>query len=149
MRQKLLVPFLFVCSFSFAQQPLVATQINRLADAGKIYGYVKYFHPFLQYKQINWDSAFAANVQGIINAKNKEEYGAVLQRLFSVLNDNLTTVTSIPKSDTSYKIQLTSYSIKDSILYINMNDLPSLVFGSTDNAFDKVLEALQNINRVC
>ncbi len=77
MRPKLFLLLLFVSTFSFAQQPLNTTQINRLADAGKVYGYIKYFHPFLQYKEINWDSAFAANVEGIIDAKNKEEYAAV------------------------------------------------------------------------
>ena len=148
MRPKFLLLLFFASSFSFAQKRLTTVQINRLADAGKVYGYIKYFHPFLQYKDINWDSAFAANIEGIIDAKNKEEYAAVMQRLFSTLDDNITSVTGIPKINTSYKIQLTSYRIKDSILYININDVPPLVFGSPDNAFDKVQEALQNIDKV-
>ena len=148
MRPKLFILLLFFSSFSFAQKTLTTEQINRLADAGKVYGYIKYFHPFLQYKEINWDSAFAANVEGIIDAKNKEEYAAVIQRLFSALNDNLTTVINIPQKGTSYKPQFTSFSIKDSILYINMNDLAPLVFGSPDNPFDKVEHALQNIDKV-
>src|ERR1043165_7417986 len=140
MRPKLLLPLLFVTSFSFAQQSLTTQQINRLADAGKIYGYVKYFHPFLQYKDINWDSAFAANVEGIIDAKNKEEYAAAIQRMFSSLDDKLTTAIVIPKSDTAYKIQLTTYSIKDSILYIKMND------AAPENIYSSVqYEALRNI----
>jgi len=143
MRPKLLLPLLFVTSFSFAQQSLTTQQINRLADAGKVYGYVKYFHPFLQYKGINWDSAFAANVEGIIDAKNKEEYAAAIQRMFSSLDDKLTTATVIPKSDTAYKIQLTTYSIKDSILHINMND------AAPENIYSSVqYEALQNITKV-
>ena len=148
MRPKLFLLFIFVSTFTFAQQPLTITQINRLADAGKIYGYVKYFHPFLEYKDIDWDSAFAANVEGIIYAMTKEEYAVVIRRLFSALNDNLTSVISIPQKGTSYKPQFTSYSIKDSILYVNMNDLAPLVFGSPDNPFDKVEQALQNIDKV-
>ena len=101
MRPKLFLLLLFVSTFSFAQQPLTTTQINRLADAGKVYGYIKYFHPFLQYKNINWDSAFAANVQAIIDAKNKEEYAAVMQKLLSSLNDGLTTVVNSPEKDSS------------------------------------------------
>jgi C-terminal processing protease CtpA/Prc len=146
MRPKLFILPLFLSNFSFAQQSLTKEQINRLADAGKIYGYVKYFHPLLQYKNIHWDSAFASNVEGVIDAKNKEEYAVVLQRLFSTLNDNLTSVVSISKKD-SYKPQFTSYSIKDSILCISMNDLAPLVYGSPDNPFDKVAEALQNIDK--
>jgi C-terminal processing protease CtpA/Prc len=148
MRPNFLMLFVFVSSFSIAQQRLTTVQINRLADAGKVYGYIKYFHPFLQYKDINWDSAFAANVQGIIDAKNKGEYAAVLQRLFSTLSDNLTAVISPAERNTPYKPQFTSYDIKDSILYVNMNDLAPLVYGSPDNPFDKIGGALQNIDGI-
>jgi len=55
-----------------------------LADAGKSYSYVKYFHPFVQYKSINWDSAFAADVEGIINSKDKDEYAQVYNIFFRV-----------------------------------------------------------------
>ena len=85
MRLKLSLLLLIVSSFSFAQQSLTKEQINRLADAGKVYGIVKYFNPYLQYKTLNWDSVFAANVEGIIGAKNKEEYGNVMQRILSPL----------------------------------------------------------------
>jgi hypothetical protein len=57
MRSILFFLLFLVSEFTFAQQSLTYEQINQLADAGKIYGYVKYFHPFLQYKEINWDSA--------------------------------------------------------------------------------------------
>jgi len=147
MKLKILFPLLFLIKFSFAQQVLTTEQVNRLADAGKVYGYIKYFHPFLQYNDIKWDSAFVVNVQGISDAKSKEEYAAVMQRLFSSLDDNLTSVTSISPKDTLYKPQFTSYNIKDSILYINMNDLAPLVYGNPDNPFDKVGEALQNIEK--
>ena len=142
MRPKLLLLLLIVSTFSFAQQPLSRAQINRLADAGKVYGYIKYFHPFLQYKEINWDSAFGSNVQGIIDAKNTKEFAAVMQRILSLLDDRFTTVTSISKSDVEYKIQLTTYSIRDSILYISLND------ASPDSTYGIMHEALQNISKV-
>ena len=85
MRSTLLLLLFFASSASFAQRSLTKEQINRLADAGKVYGYIKYFHPFLQYKDINWDSAFVANIEEIINAKNKEEYASVMQRMLSAL----------------------------------------------------------------
>ncbi len=115
--QPLIFILLFILSsFSFAQQPLTSIQINRLADAGKVSGYIKYFHPFLQYKNINWDSAFAANVEGIINSKTKEEYAAVMRNMFLVLNDGLTTVAKVPGEDSNYKVQPLNYFVKDSIL---------------------------------
>ena len=141
MQLKLFIPLVFVCNFSFAQQTLTTEQINRLADAGKVYGYIKYFHPFLQYKNINWDSAFAANVDGIIKARNKYEYAAVMKELLSSLNDNLTTVINTFKEDDSYHVQQTVYSIKDSILYVHINDVQ-------DDSYGKVREALLNISKV-
>lgn len=142
MRPRLFILLIFFSSFSFAQQPLTTEQINRLADAGKIYGYVKYFHPFVQYKNINWDSAFAANVEGIIKAKDKDEYAQVLQNLFSCLDDGITTIVHVPGEATTYKAQELSYQIKDSLLYIQMNDAP---FMTTDERF---YNAIQNIPKV-
>jgi len=45
MRLKLSLLLLIVSGFSFAQQSLSNEQINRLADAEKVYGYVKCFLP--------------------------------------------------------------------------------------------------------
>ncbi len=141
MRLQIFILLLFASIFSFAQQSLTTEQINRLADAGKVYGYIKYFHPWLQYKDVNWDSAFAANVEGIINAKNKEEYAAVMQRLLSSLADELTTVVNGTEKDSAYQVQPLAYTIKDSILYVIMND-------AQDGSYGKMREALQNISKV-
>jgi C-terminal processing protease CtpA/Prc len=148
MRSPLLIVLVLINFFSFSQSSLTKEQINRLADAGKVYSYIKCFHPFLQYRQINWDSAFAANVEAIIDAKNREEYADVMQRLFAVLDDNLTAVIRTPKNDAPYKPQFTTYDIKDSILHISMNDLAPLVYGSPDNPFDIIGGAVQNIYKV-
>jgi len=142
MRPKLFIVLLFLSNFSFAQQSLTKEQINRLADAGKVYGYIKYFHPYLQYKKINWDSAFAANVEGIIKAANTEQYAAVLNKMFSVLEDGLTTVAKIPGDDRSYKEKPLSFHVKDSILYMQMNDAPYM---STDEALSHALENMSSV----
>jgi len=140
MRSKLFLLLLFVTSFSFAQQSLTTKQINRLADAGKVYGYVKFFHPFLQYKDINWDSAFAANVESILDAKNKNEYAQAMQQLLIPLDDDLTMV-DITFIDNNYRIIPTGYRIEDSILYISMNDV-------TNDSYEKVQAAFNKINQV-
>jgi hypothetical protein len=141
MRLKLSLLLLIVSSFCFAQQSLTTEQINRLADAGKVYGLVKYFHPYLQYKTLNWDSVFAANVEGIIVAKSKEEYSDVMQRMLSVLNDNLTCVVSTPQANNNDSVRTTSYKIKDSLLYVSMNDI-------TGDSYNKIVEACQNLDKV-
>ncbi|MDB5279746.1 MAG: hypothetical protein JWR61_4701 [Ferruginibacter sp.] len=126
---------------SFSQQSFTTEQINRIADAGKVYGYIKYFHPYLQYKDINWDSAFVSNVQSIIDAKNKQKYAAIMQQMLSVLHDSSTCVVQRPKESSAYQLQETAYTIKDSILYINLNDV-------NDYSYDKIQEAYQKISHV-
>ena len=137
MRPKIFILLLLVCKFSFAQQSLTSEQINRFADAGKVYGYIKYFHPSLRYKEINWDSAFAENTERIIKAGNSYEYAAVMQEMFSVLKDGLTTVANIPDKNINYQVKPLSYHVKDSLLYIQMNDAP---FMTTDDTLWKALQ---------
>ena len=139
MRQFFFVLLLFVCVCTFAKQPLTPEQINRLADAGKVYGYIKYFHPYLQYGNKDWDSIFAANAEGILNALNKDEYATAMQRLLNAIDDDLTTVVNHTK--TNYRLQSTAFSIKDSILYISLNDI-------TDESYNIVQEAFRKISAV-
>jgi hypothetical protein len=143
MRPKLSLLLLILSSASFAQQSLTKEQINRLADAGKVYGIVKYFHPYLQYNTLNWDSVFAANVEGIIGAKSKEEYGDVMQRMLSVLNDNLTCVASTPQANNNDSVRTTSYKIKDSLLYVSLNDV-----SGDSYSYNKIVEAYQDLDKV-
>ncbi len=140
MRSICLILFCFLSSFSFAQQPLTKEQINRIADAGKVYGYIKYFHPFLQYKNINWDSTFAAHAERIVNASGKEEYAKAMQQLLAPINDDLTTVLNL-NTQKNHLLHPTEYSIKDSILYIMLNDI-------TDDSYNKVFEAMRQITMV-
>jgi len=125
-----------VSGFSFAQPSLVKEQINRLADAGKVYGYIKYFHPWLQYKDINWDSTFASNVEEIIEARNKTEYEAVMQKLLSTLNDNMTSVVTRATKSSIDHLPPTLYNSSDGILYIN--------FDQFDNSYGIIEETYKD-----
>lgn len=140
MRLQIFIPLFFASIFSFAQQSLTTKQINRLADAGKVYGYIKYFHPYMQYQSINWDSIFVSKVDEIIQAKNRNEYAAVMRKMLFALNDNLTTVMNPEKEDNAYHMQPSTYNLKDSIGYININDV-------NDNTYGTILKAYENIDK--
>ena len=131
-----------VCSD--AQTPaLTPQQKKRLADAGKLWGYVKYFHPYLQYKNINWDSAFAAAVPRIIDAPDKAGYTAALQQWLDVLQDPMTTVIPGGPTDVQYSKENPSPTLvtKDSILYVTIRNLKDL-----DN-WPQAIAILQEIPR--
>lgn len=123
-------------------------QVNRLADVGKIYGYIKYFHPYLQYKSINWDSAFASHVPNVIAATTKDGYMVALNNLFSVLQDSMTVAFNPSKQ--SFSAPPLSYSIADSIMYINMRDFDALNknTGERSSVLTKAFDSIRHVKGV-
>lgn len=135
---------LFLPDLLQSQTPnLTPQQTKRLADAGKLWGYIKYFHPYLQYKNINWDSAFAAAVPDIIGATDKASYTTALQQWLAVLNDPLTTVIPGTVTGVRYSQENPSPALatKDSILYVTIRNLKDL-----DN-WQEAIATLQKIPR--
>lgn len=147
MRPKLFILCFFISSTSYSQQSYTNDQILRLADAGKVWGYLKYYHPYLQYKDINWDSAFVASVPGILEAKNKKEYEQCLQSLFSILNDPITGVIHIPKP--TKPIYYSDLVISDSIMIITRDDYRAIVDeDTTHKLFEKAIKQFGKVKAV-
>ncbi len=110
-------------------------KVERLAALGKLWGNVKYFHPYLAYKDIDWDSALVRAVPDVILANNKIEYAKAVQGMLDYLHDPLTKieVTKETTGDTS-RVQLPSLTwTEDSIIifsctdYRALEDYPSII----------------------
>jgi len=65
-------------------------RIARLAGLAKVWGTVKYFHPFLAYRNIDWDKALIETIQSVNTAKTPQDYEAALNKMLAVLNDKST-----------------------------------------------------------
>lgn len=65
-------------------------RIERLAALGRLWGVVKFFHPYLAYKEIDWDAALIAAIPKVRAADSAEEYHAAIDGLLSALNDPAT-----------------------------------------------------------
>jgi hypothetical protein len=63
------------------------TRIERLAALGRLWGVVNYFHPYLAYKEIDWDAALVAAIPKVSAAKSTEEYRAAIDGLLATLGD--------------------------------------------------------------
>lgn len=79
--------------------PIAASQARpgtarteRLAALGKLWASVKYFHPFLAYKDINWDAALLAALPKAAAARDAEEYARAVGSMLSTLSDPATGV---------------------------------------------------------
>ena len=65
-------------------------RVARLAGLAKVWGTVKYFHPYLAYREIDWDKALIETIPKVSAAKTSQEYQAALNQMLAVLNDKST-----------------------------------------------------------
>jgi C-terminal processing protease CtpA/Prc len=69
------------------------SRIERLVSLCKLWGAVKYFHPYLAYRDdIDWDAALVSAIPQVIAAKSAGEYVASIQSMLRVLGDPATRV---------------------------------------------------------
>ena len=69
-----------------------ATRLARLSGLARLWGAVKYFHPYLAYKDIDWDKALIYTIPKVNAARTREEYRAAISQMLAVLNDSATRV---------------------------------------------------------
>ena len=81
---------------TFAQN--VPAEADRLLATGKLWVTVKYFHPYLAYRDIDWDKALAEALPRIRSAATAAEYAAAVQSMLEALKDPYTRVGIIPRS---------------------------------------------------
>ncbi len=78
-------------SAAFAAEP-----VERLAHVGKLWGTVRYLHPWVAYKDVDWDAALVAAIPRVRESKTPEEYRAAVQGMLDALGDPATRVADPP-----------------------------------------------------
>ncbi|MFP2928636.1 S41 family peptidase [Pyxidicoccus sp. 3LG] len=89
---------LFAVSGAAAQQAKPEaqerTRLQRLESLGKLWGQVRYRHPWMLSRRIDWDAAFMSAVPKVEAARSTDEYAAAVQSMLDVLKDPATKVKS-------------------------------------------------------
>ncbi|PXY01450.1 hypothetical protein DF185_08165 [Marinifilum breve] len=80
-------------SFTIAQQKISETE--KIVSLGKIYGFLKYYHPEVGKGNFDWDKEFIKQLPRVINAKNKD----VLSEIYCSWIDSLGAVRECKKGD--------------------------------------------------
>jgi C-terminal processing protease CtpA/Prc len=65
---------------------------ERLVRLGRLWGQVRYRHPYLAYKDIDWDAALVAAIPKVEAAKDRAAYAAAVQDMLEELRDPATRV---------------------------------------------------------
>ena len=81
-------------SWAVAGQASESTaRVDRLASLAEVWAAVKYFHPYLGYREdIDWDAALLAVIPKVRAANTSEEYGTAIDSLLATLGDPVTRV---------------------------------------------------------
>ncbi|MEO1258610.1 MAG: S41 family peptidase [Bacteroidota bacterium] len=64
---------------------LTAQQYESLYTLGKIWGFVKYYHPKIATGEVNWDNELFRVLPAVLNAKNKKEFSGITEKWINQL----------------------------------------------------------------
>ncbi|MFY9630561.1 MAG: S41 family peptidase [Candidatus Cybelea sp.] len=69
---------------------------ERLFSMARLWGDVRYFDPWIAYRDVDWDAAALAAIPQVENASSSAAYGAAVQSMLGTLHDPLTGVAPSP-----------------------------------------------------
>ena len=73
-----------------AQTATDSARLERLAALGRLWVSIKYFHPWLAYRSIDWDAALVAAVPRVSAARDRASYASAVQGMLDRLADPVT-----------------------------------------------------------
>jgi hypothetical protein len=112
--------------FVFVQAASAQTdqkRVERLAGLAKVWGTVKYFHPFLAYREIDWDKALVETIPKVNAAKSSQEYQSALNSMLNALGDKATfaVIESNSKNNSEAKTDSTdAVRLADGVLVLDI-----------------------------
>ena len=72
--------------------PAKPAAVERLTHLAKLWGAVRYLHPYLAYRDIDWDAALLHAIPAVRSAETPEQYAAAVQTMLAALGDPATHV---------------------------------------------------------
>jgi hypothetical protein len=110
--------------------------VDRLVALCKLWGTVKYFHPYLAYRPIDWDGALVNAIADLSGAQDSAAFGAAVEKMLSTLDDRATCVVPRKGADEDDPLP-TSYLTDDHILVITAS--------SYDAGLEVALERMKTV----
>jgi hypothetical protein len=123
---------------------LDSLRIARLSGLCKLWGAIKYFHPYLAYKEIDWDSALVQTIPKVSQSQSREDYQGAIDNLLSFLKDPNThvikkTEMNVTAAETKSPYQQPYLNwTRDSVAIIVANDYGQFTDFSKLTLFQKV-----------
>jgi len=101
-------------------------RVERLVALGKLWGAVKYFHPYLGYRDdIDWDKAAVEAIAKVNVAKSSTDYANAVEGMLKALGDPATRVRRDPPAHspaTAGAADPSFHALADGVLVVSMNN---------------------------
>jgi C-terminal processing protease CtpA/Prc len=121
--------------FGVAAHAQAEASYQRLADAAKLWVYVKYFHPRVTAAPLEWDRAFAESAPKVLRAKSEADYSAAVAGMLATLHDPATRILGVDEpSDPSAADLRTVLTVKHPIVDVAVVSLERGTATQTDQA---------------
>lgn len=99
--------------------------VQRLAHLGRLWGAVRYLHPYLAYREIDWDKAGTDAIAAVSAATDDTSYLDAVRAMLAVLGDPATRVSG--DDDTDAAARATSHRWEaDDLLVVDMGTANSM-----------------------
>jgi C-terminal processing protease CtpA/Prc len=76
-----------------------ATAVERLTHLARLWGAVRFLHPWLATREIDWDAALVKAIPRVRAARTPEQYAAAVQTMLGALGDPVTRVQRVRTGD--------------------------------------------------
>jgi C-terminal processing protease CtpA/Prc len=109
-------------------QPL---RVQRLARLGMLWGTIRYLHPYLAQRDIDWDRAVLAAIPRVSAAATTEEYVAAISDMLSTLADPATRVARDAGEQPGGDVPLSTRMLDGKVLLVDLGngDPLSMIMG--------------------
>jgi len=133
-RVVMLGPLFILCLLGvcFGQTSDVRTE--RLIGLARVWNTVKYYHPYLADRKIDWDKALVETIPKINAAQTDAEYAAAVNAMLAVLDDPVTKAETEPPAPDKYELHRATQPVTsvNGVIRIDLGPAANALF---DRAF--------------
>ncbi len=94
--------------------------MQRLTHLGRLFGVVRYLHPYLAYRNIDWDGAVRKAIDAVNKADSTKAYVNAVKEMLAVLGDPQTRVEEDHPPAVSAPAPVTTHEVNDGILVVDL-----------------------------
>jgi C-terminal processing protease CtpA/Prc len=136
-RKRALCALLVACVTFGTMSPLRAAPSadERLLSLAQLWGDIRYFDPWLAYRNVDWDAAALAAIPEVANASSNEAFASAVQHMLAVLRDPFTGLAPSPASPRPNAGNGLSVTIQDDRTAV-LSIAPEKVAGADDPQFE-------------